>query len=75
MHKNWLRKILFWLFLRIFSVTVQNLFSGSTSPNIIFLSLENHSNKQNKYVKVSSNHNMQGMSDAGIPPPKLRLLA
>src|SRR5215213_6156440 len=75
MLKNWQLKITFWLCVRIFLVTAQNLFLDSTSPNIISLSLENHSKRLNKYVQVSSNHNMQRMSDAGIPPPKLRLLA
>src|SRR5215212_7024087 len=75
MLKNWKLKITFWLCVRCFLVTAQNLFLDSTSPNIISFSLENHSKKLNKYVQVSSNHNMQRMSDAGIPPPKLRLLA
>jgi hypothetical protein len=58
-----------------FLVTVQNQFSISTSPNINSLLLENHLKKLNKYIQVTSNHNMQRIRDAGIPPPKLRLLA
>ena len=61
MIKNWQLKIPFWLFIRIFMVTAQNLFLDSNSPNSYLLPIRGYpwyKNERNKLKRgyYSSNN-------------------